>query len=111
MSFCPNCGAVVVAENVKFCPSCGKSMSVVAEATQPNRELLKTQYTISEYKNFRKAGYILFVLGIVVTWLGLESSPWQPNRDTIITLGVLVIGAGLLLSYYFDKKIREELCL
>ena len=78
MAFCPNCGAQVE-DGAPACPNCGTSFA----APQINYAYDPADHTaefdpkdISDNKVFAMSAYLLGVVGIIITMLAAQKSPY-----------------------------------
>ena len=99
MAFCPNCGAQVD-DGAASCPNCGTAF---APANAPVYSYDTKDHTaeydpkdISDNKVFAMAAYLLGVVGIIITMLAAQKSPYAMFHARQ-SLKISVCGALLLV--------------
>ena len=77
MAFCPNCGAQVE-DGASKCPNCGTAFAAantpVYDVTDHTAEY--DPQDISDNKVFAMSAYLLGVIGIIITMLAAQKSPY-----------------------------------
>ena len=98
MAFCPNCGAQVE-DGAPVCPNCGTSFA----APQVNYAYDPADHTaefdpqdISDNKVFAMAAYLLSAVGIIITMLAAQKSPYAMFHARQ-ALKISVCGALLMI--------------
>ena len=114
MAFCTNCGAQVE-EGAPVCPNCGTTFSASQTAYPVDPKDHTAEYApqdISENKVFAMAANLMGIVGVIITLLAAQKSPYAMfHARQSMKISICEILCGFMLIVPFLGWIAAPVCL